>query len=189
ERDWARFLFLILYFQSPVILFNLSTYVSHFIKHRVFNVSNRTVKKIVDGRYVELVAFTLMPNHFHLILLESREGGISQYMQRVLNAYTKYYNAKYKTSGHLFQGPFKLIHIENDPQLLYLSAYIHCNIRGVKKWRGKEHLFPYSSFQDYIKENRWGKLLKPDIVSDQLPNSEEYKLFVQKSGAKEKPKT
>ena len=76
-----------------------------------------------------------MPNHFHLILQEVKEGGISQYMQRVLNAYTKYYNKKYEISGHLFQGPYKSVHIKDDPQLLYLSAYIHNNVRELKSWK------------------------------------------------------
>lgn len=185
KRDWIRFLFLIVYFQSPVTFYSIARQINYFSKHQMFNISADVNKNIIERRYIELVGFTLMPNHFHLILRESKEGGISQYMQRVLNAYTKYYNAKYKTSGHLFQGPFKLIHIKDDPQLLYLSAYIHCNIRGVKKWVKKEHLFPYSSFQDYIGENRWGELLKPDIIIDQLPDSKKYKSFVQKSGAKE----
>ena len=76
-----------------------------------------------------------MPNHFHLIVKEVKEGGISAYMQRVLNAYTKYYNAKHDTSGHLFQGPFRAIHIADNDQLLYVSAYIHLNCREINQKR------------------------------------------------------
>ncbi|MBU3942436.1 hypothetical protein KKA24_00465, partial [Patescibacteria group bacterium] len=69
--------------------------------------------------------------------------------------------------------------------LLYLSAYVHNNVRELKGWNKKEHLYPWSSFQDYVKENRWGELLKIEIILDQFSNKEEYKSFVQKSGAKE----
>jgi putative transposase len=135
-----------------------------------------------------LINFTLMPNHFHLIIRELKEGGISQYMQRVLNAYTKYYNTKYKISGHLFQGPFQIVYIKNDNQLLYLSAYIHRNPGEIKEWTGKEHIFPYSSYQDCINKNRWGELLKTDIITEQFSTGEKYKSFVETSGAKDSPR-
>ncbi|MBU3942922.1 transposase, partial [Patescibacteria group bacterium] len=174
--------------QSPVKLDNISRQVNYFLKNNEFNVSDDIVKKIIKERSVELVAFILMPNHFHLILKERKENGISNYMHRVLTSFSKYSNAKYKISGHLFQGTFKSIHIEDDPQLLYLSAYVHNNVREVKGWNKKEHLYPWSSYQDFVKENRWGELLKPEIILDQLSNKEEYKSFVQKSGAKDKNK-
>ena len=185
ERDMARFLFFILYFQSPRSLHNVSNQITYFIKNGNFNVSKNIKKEIISNRYVKLVSFCLMPNHFHLILYELKKGGISDYMKRILGGYTRYFNTKYKTSGHLFQGPFKAIHVKDDPQLLYLSAYIHNNVRELKRWNKKEHLYPWSSYQDYIK-NRWGELLKTDIIMNQFPNKEAYKLFVQKGGAKKR---
>ena len=187
ERDWIRLLFLILYLQSPLTFYNITRQTNYFVKHRVFNISGEVIKKIIENRHVELVSFTFMPNHFHLILRELKEGGISHYMQRILNGYTKYFNTKYKTSGHLFQGPFQAVHIKDDNQLLYLSAYIHRNIREIKEWTDKEHLFPWSSYQDYIEKNRWEGLLKKDIISEQFLSNEKYRLFVEESGAKELP--
>lgn len=186
ERDWARFLFLILYFQSPSTSFlnNLGRPVSYFVKHSVFNISKKSINEIVKTRYVELVSFTNMTNHFHLIIREIKEGGISRYMQRVLNAYTKYFNTKYKRSGHLFQGPYQAVHIENDMQLTYLSAYIHRNPREIKKWKNKEHNYTWSSFQDYTKKNRWGKLLKHEIITEQIGTGKNYKSFVNTGTAK-----
>lgn len=184
NRDWVRFLFLILYFQSPVIFYNIGRHISYFVRHRVFNISKNITQKILKNRTVEVVNFSIMPNHFHLIVHEAKEGGISQYMQRVLNAYTKYFNAKYGKSGHLFQGPFQIVHIENNEQLLHLSAYIHRNPRELKQWKNKEHKYPWSSFQDYIEENRWGDLLQHQIITEQFSNPKEYKNFVKTSGAK-----
>ena len=185
EKDRIRFLFLILYFQSPVNFDQINRSIKYFIKHQLFNISEKIIKNIIDNRYVELVNFTLMPNHFHLILKEHKKNGISNYMQRVLNSYTKYFNTRHEVIGHLFQGPFKSIHIKDDPQLLYLSAYIHNNVRELKRWRGKEHLYSWSSYQDCTNNNRWEELLKTDIIMKQFPNKERYKLFVQKGGAKD----
>ncbi len=161
DADFSRFLFLILFLQSPLGFPQISRPVQHFVKHRVFDISTQDIEDICDNRYVELVAFSLMPNHFHLILKEKEEGGISRYMQRVLNGYTKYYNTKYKKSGHLFQGPYKAVHQTTDTQLLYLSAYIHRNARELTNWRNKEDRYPWSSYQDYTGTNRWGKQIMP----------------------------
>jgi len=185
EKDWARLLFLILYLQSPTTILNVGRQINYFIKHGLFNILRNTEEEIIKNRYIELIVFELMPNHFHLIVRELEKGGISNYMKRILGGYTKYFNTKNKISGHLFQGPFRAVHIEDNPQILYLSAYIHNNIRELKEWKGKEELFPYSSFQDYIKENRWGELLRTDIIKNQFHSTEKYKLFVKESGAKE----
>ncbi len=125
-----------------------------------------------------------MPNHFHILMREIKTGGISKYMERIQKAYTKYFNAKYEKTGHLFQGPFQIVHIKNNDQLLYLSSYIHRNPREIKEWEDKEHQYPWSSYQDYIKENRWEKLLKTDIISGQFSSPEDYKNFVDSSVAK-----
>lgn len=179
--DWARFLFLILHFQSPVIFQNIGRPTKEFVKHSVFNINS---DEIIKKRYVELTAFCLMPNHFHLIVKEVKEGGISQYMQRVLNSYTKYFNTKYKKSGHLFQGPYKAVHVENNEQLLYLSAYIHRNPREFTNWSGKEEKYQWSSYQDLVKQNRFEKLINSDIITDQFKNKNDYNNFVKTSGAK-----
>ena len=185
DRDRIRFLFLILYFQTENNFPQISRIVSSYIKHRVFDINNDIKNEIIKERFVELTGFVLMPNHFHLIVKEIKEGGMGKYMQRVLNSYTKYFNTRYDISGHLFGGPYKAVHVEDDKQLLYLSAYIHLNPRELSEWYKKENLFPWSSYQDYIEENRWDKVLKTEIVLEQFKDKKEYKNFVETSGAKE----
>lgn len=184
HKDWARLLFLIIYFQSPINFFNVGRQISHYVKHRVFNIPEGLETKICEKRYIELINFTIMPNHFHLTLYELEEGGISRYMQRVLNSYTKYFNTKYEKVGHLFQGPYKAVHIDNNEQLLYLSTYIHRNPRELEEWKDKENLYPWSSYQDYVNKNRWGNLLKSNIILSQFSNKNEYLDFVKTSPAK-----
>jgi len=184
NRDWIRFLFTILYLQSPTVFHNMSRYVTHFVKHSVFNIDDETIDKILKNRTIELIGFCLMPNHFHLIIYELKEGGISQYMQRTQNAYTKYFNTKHENCGHLLQGPFQAVHILNNEQLLYLSAYMHRNPRELIKWFKKEHKYPWSSYQDYLAKNRWDQLLKTGIVTDQFSGTKDYKKFGETSDAK-----
>ena len=191
ESDYIRFIFCLLYFQSDITFNNLGYYVSSFKKKKKFNLSSDTISKIISKRSVELVNFVLMPNHFHISILEVKEKGIALYMQRVLNSYTKYFNTKYKRSGHLFQGPYQAVHVEDNEQLLYLSAYVHKNPRKIQRINGNKELLNYfwSSYQDYGVKNRWSEFLKPDIVLGQFKNREEYIDFIKTSPAKEENNT
>jgi putative transposase len=76
---------------------------------------------------VKLSCFILMPNHFHLLIKQSLENGITQLTQRIITSYVVYYNHKYSRSGPLFEGKLKGINIDNDAYLLHLSRYIHRN--------------------------------------------------------------
>ena len=142
-------------------------------------------QKILDSRYVELISFCLMPNHFHLVVRELREGGISKYMQRILTAHTKYFNVRHSRTGHLFGSKFQYRHIDTNKYLNYLSAYIHLNPRELKTWRHKEVNYPWSSFQDFVISNRWGHFLNTAIVLKQFDNGNEYREFVEETPIKE----
>ena len=187
ERDWVRFLFCILYFQSPLTFINLSRPVSNFVKHSVFNIGKKMVEDIHNQRTVQLNCFCLMPNHFHLLVYQKTEAGIAQYLQRVLNSYTKYFNTKYNRSGHLFQGPYRAVHISDNNQLLYTSAYLHRNPMEIKNWQNKEDRYPWSSYQDYLNldKNRWGLLLDQKIIAEQFTDGGNYHQWVKTSGAKD----
>jgi putative transposase len=185
NRDRARFLFLLIYLQSPIVFQNIGRQVTYFVKNRAFNISDEEILEILKEKYVELINFALMPNHFHITVHELKEGGIAQYMQRVLCAFTKYFNTRYEKTGHLFQGPYKAVRIEDNDQLLYLSTYIHRNPRELKKWKNKEHEYEWSSYSDYLKENRWGQLLNTDIITEQFSEKEPYENFAKNSTAKQ----
>lgn len=76
---------------------------------------------------VKVHAYCLLPNHYHLLITQLVDGGISEYMKRVSGGYTSYFNERYDRSGSLFQGTFKRVHIESDEQIQYVIAYINCN--------------------------------------------------------------
>jgi len=185
ERDYVRMLFLILYSQSPLMFSNIERQVNYFLKDGRFKVDKDVVEEINAQRYVELINFCPMPNHFHLTLFNKKQSGISLYMHRILSAFSKYFNTKHNLSGHVFQGAYKAVQVTDDNQLTYLSSYIHKNSGELSKWKNNEHKYPWSSFCDY-KENRWGLLLKPEIILERFQNFESYKQFVKESIAKEK---
>lgn len=190
ERDFARFIFLILHKQSHTVSnTRVGYYIPEFFRQHEWSTTDTTIMKIVGTRSVELVNFCLMDNHFHLTVRELKEGGISKYMQRIQNAYTKYFNVKYRRKGHLLEAPFKAVYVKSNVQLLHLSAYIHRNPREMHEWCGKEELYRWSSLGDCIVKNRWGRLLSPNIVLEQFGKTVEeqhrgYKKFIETSTAK-----
>lgn len=186
RSDWARFLFEILYFQSPIQFKNVARIVRTFDAEVGFDISEHDFGNVLKARNVELVSYCLMSNHFHLMVRELADGGVSRYMQRIGDAYAKYFVSKYQLSGHLFESPYKAVHMEDNRQLLYTSAYIHQNPHEIKTWRGREEHYPWSSLYDYVTANRWGGLLAQEIILDQFEGSKSsnYADFVRTSTAK-----
>lgn len=178
ESDFTRFLFLILFFQSPKTFINIGRKVSSFKKTSSFKIGDDDIEDIVSHRMVTLLSFALMPNHFHLLVYSTQEQGVSKYMQRIMTSYTKYYNAKYNTVGHVFQGPYKAVHQKTEEQLFYTSAYIHSNPTELPEWNGREDLYPWSSYTDYIHKNRWCDLLVFDDILNQKNDPLAYKEYV-----------
>ncbi len=78
---------------------------------------------------VEIVAYCLLPNHFHLVLKQVGEEGISKFMQRVCTGYAMYYNKKYKRNGSLFQGKFRAKRLDGIDALYRLSVYVNLNYK------------------------------------------------------------
>lgn len=185
EEDKARFIFLITHLQSPTKIYNTNWSTKAFLQKGSFRTKENRIDNILKTRHVELVAFALMPNHFHLLVRNLEDSILSVYMHRILTAYGKYFNAKYKKQGHVFDGPFEAVHIKNNNQLLHLSAYIHKNPKELRGWENTHTKYPYSSYQDYIGLNRWGNLLSTDIVLKQFKDQAKYKDFVATSTVKE----
>lgn len=183
--DRARFLFLVLYLQSEESFKNVSRLVRNYMESGTWNVDAAIQSHIVASRYVSLEAFAFMDNHVHLVVREAQEQGTTRYMQRILTAYAKYINTKYETVGHIFQGPFRAVHISDNEQLLYLSTYVHRNPRELAGMAGKEHLYAWSSYKDYLGPNRFGALLDPSLVLEQFDSVQGYKEFVDTSIAKD----
>ncbi len=86
------------------------------------------VLRIPRGKkLVAIGAFCLMPNHFHLVLKEVAEGGITAFMRKMGTAYTMYFNARHERAGNLFLKPFRSRHVSTDRYFQHLINYVHCN--------------------------------------------------------------
>ena len=116
---------------------------------------------------VDIAAYCLMPNHFHLLLRQRDESGISSFLQKLLTGYTMYFNLKNDRSGTLFEGRSKSKHAGEDTYLKYLISYIHLNPIKLVEPRWKEiglhnnrnarellRTYRYSSFADYASQQR-----------------------------------
>ncbi len=185
DQDKARFIFLITHLQSPARVLNISWYTKNFIKKNSFKINDDKIQEILKGRSVELLAFAIMSNHFHLLVKNKKDDILSVYMHRVLTAYGKYFNTKYNKKGHVFEGPFGAKRIKDNNQLLHLSAYIHKNPKDIEEWKNDYEKYPWSSYQDYISSNRWNELISTDLILQQFKNQTKYKEFVLTSTAKE----
>lgn len=108
-------------------------------------------------RYGILIhCYTLMDNHYHLIL-ETARGNLLKVMHGINSSYTGYFNRKYGRVGHLFQGRYKAILVEKDSYLLPLSRYVHLNSVRAGLIERPEH-YRWSSYPGYIgreKETAW----------------------------------
>lgn len=76
---------------------------------------------------IQLLSYCLMPNHFHLLIKQLTQTALTTFMRCITNAYTRYFNTKYKRVGPLFQGKFKAALAETEPYVLHLTRYIHTN--------------------------------------------------------------
>ena len=100
---------------------------------------------------IQLICYCLMPNHFHLLVKQKNRFGIVTFMRRLTNAYTRYFNERYKRVGPLFQGSYKAVLIQEEPYLLHLTRYIHLNPLDLQT-QNRSHLlaYPYSTYGDYL---------------------------------------
>jgi len=125
---------------------------------------------------VELLAYCLMENYFHLLLYQIEKGAMSRLMRGVMTSYSCYFNKKYGTSGALFETRYKASMISSDSYLTHISRYIHLN---PDDWRA----YPYSSISAYfgIGQPEWlqqGRIIELftslPVYADFLDDSEEY---------------
>ena len=106
---------------------------------------------VAEKSNFKLHAFALMPNHFHLLIEQTGRETVSKLIAKVCTSYAKYINLKYKRVGHIFQDKFKAVLIQNHPQLIWTSAYIHMNPVKDRIVRNPEE-YLWSSYPDYVCE-------------------------------------
>lgn len=124
---------------------------------------------------IKVLAYCLMPNHFHLLIQQKSINGVSKLLKQLTNAYTLYFNNKYQRVGGLVQGRFKAVQAETDEQLLHASRYIHLNPL-VSRITSDLKSYKWSSFLDYT-ENK-GLICTKDTLFSFFSTPGKYEKFV-----------
>lgn len=143
DQDYAIFLHLLKYYLSPL---NKKD-VHPMMKFQSFSVRKLYPLKNLNSE-VELLAYCLMPNHFHLLIRQITKDGVTKLLRKISTTYAMYFNKRYKRVGYLFQGKYKAALVETDYYLLHLSRYIHLNpidLQGSDPFN-----YEYSSYKYYL---------------------------------------
>jgi putative transposase len=151
KKDYERFI-------VNMILFNTE-------QEPVRNISRYNIElacqKIPTKQLVKIHAFSLMPNHFHFILEQVAKNGIARFMHRIEMGYSRFFNITKTRNGNLFQGTYKMTHIDNDAYRLYLPLYIHLNALELlpteKNWKEKGVKNKASSL-NFLRNYQWSSL-------------------------------
>ena len=136
---------------------------------------------------VHIHAFCLMGNHYHLLVSEVQENGISLFMQKLNMGYTKYFNERYDRTGTLWQGKYKSIHIEKSAHYMYIPFYIHLNpldyvnpewrlgkVKNVQECLRALRSYRWSSHLDYLGVKNFPSIIRRDLIADMLGTPKHY---------------
>lgn len=168
EADFLRFL-------KSVREFNEITPIGSLSQLQALRASG-TIRLLEPEPLVEIICYCFSPNHYHFILKQLADNGISKFMLKLGMGYTNYFNVKNNRSGSLFQGTFKDVHIDNTEYLLWLSGYINGNVEIHKITEA--NTYKWSSYQDYL-GLRSGTLCKKEVILSQFEGAKQYKEYVE----------
>ncbi len=170
EKDYRRFT-LLLYLANNSERVHLSNLLNSK-KYRGESLLKIFEEQFADKKLVDIYAYCLMPNHFHLVVRPKKEGALPLFMRKLLTAYSMYFNTKYEHSGVLFQGPYKSRHVGEEAYFRYIYSYVHLNPIELIESQWKEgrvekpaearafiNTYKYSSFFDYSVEERPERIL------------------------------
>lgn len=165
KRDYDRALESFFYYQNTNPPIKYSRFLTLSVKERTEMLQNLSKGK---DYLAEIISYCLMPNHFHFLLRQIKDGGIAKFVGNFTNSYTRYVNTKQERSGPLFTGKFKSVRIETQEQLVHVSRYIHLNPYTSFVIRTLDDLrkYPYSSFQEFIGKTGSQLCVKEDVLAN-----------------------
>lgn len=173
KADYSRFLLSLQEFN------NRHPTVNMYRRSPLCEVRLRTILQPVRKPLVSILAYCLMPNHYHLMVQQKAENGITEFMRKLGTGYTNYFNTKNERVGSLFQGKFKAITLEHTSHFIHLPHYIHLNPLDMiePKWRTGNvknfsramdfvKTYPWSSLQYYLSPAEQSNILERDFLSE-----------------------
>ncbi len=175
EDDFIRIIQMLRFFSLKERYFKFSQLVvSVNFKKKGFDQSMTEIEQN-NKSLVEIIAYCIMPTHFHIVVKQKEDEGVSNFVGCVSNSYAKYFNNKYNRKGHLWSDKFKSVIIDSDEQLLHLTRYIHLNpvtagiIEDPSDWR-------WSSYAEHIGlESDYGNLCNfKDLINMSFKDYESF---------------
>jgi REP element-mobilizing transposase RayT len=137
----------------------------------------RKIKDQLQKFQLTLIAYCLMPNHYHLLLRLEEDGVLSPFIQAIFNGYVQAFNVQEKRSGTLFEGRAKIKLIHQNDYFLQVPRYIHLN--PVKAGLvAKPEDWPFSNYREFI-GLRSGTLFSPDFVTENFDSPQAYQSFTE----------
>jgi putative transposase len=176
NRDYVKAFETLIYYQNTSLPVKFSLFLS---QPKDYQAETLTKLKKKHDFWVEIIACCLMPNHFHLLLKQCKNSGISKFIANFSNSYTKYINTKTDRNGPMFQGRFKAVHITTDEQLLHVMRYIHLNpftSYVVKNFQDLKQ-YKHSSLPEYLSLSDTSYFAK-DIVLKNFKTRVAYEKFL-----------
>jgi len=178
DEDYLRFIHNLFEFNDATPVLNAGYYFDP-------KTINSEVQKERKQRklLVEILVFTLMPNHFHLLLRQQRANGIVRFMQKLGTGYTMYFNKKYDRVGGLFQGRFKAVLVDKEAHFIHLPCYIHTNPLNLN-YRGSTSIkflesYKWSSFLDYIGKKNFPSVTNRTFILNVFGGEEGCRKYIE----------
>ena len=136
----------------------------------------RRTKKYIREFYLAIIAYCLMPNHYHFLVRQDGEISAGELPKRVFGGYSRAVNKRYGWSGTLFEGRFNAKAVTTDAHLIHLCRYVHANpikdglVEQLDEW-------PYSNYLEWMGQRR-GTLVDHQFIKDMFGNAASYRAFV-----------
>jgi putative transposase len=184
ESDYRRFINL-LFFCNGLARVDMRALYRHLDKGLTF----ADFLKEREETLVDIGSYCLMPNHFHLLLHEKVENGLTLFLTKLSTAYSMYFNTKNKRTGSLFERNFLAEHADHDQYLKYLFSYIHLNpakiidpewkengVSDLLKTKDFVENYKFSSYRNYLGDKQDREILSysafPDYFSERGPDQD-----------------
>lgn len=171
NNDFQKFIDTIRYYQFCNRPYKLSDFdtLSLLLQNKILTESDP------NNKLATIISYCLMPTHFHLLLRQDQENGITKFLSDLQNSYSKHFNIKHNRKGPLWESRFRAVRVEDDEQLLHLTRYIHLNPTSANLVTNPQD-WEYSSYKEYTDPVEIKGICEFKDVIDISPKN--YKKFV-----------
>ncbi|MFC1626927.1 transposase [Patescibacteria group bacterium] len=171
KNDYQKFLSYLKLYLTPI---NLQ-------RHALKVAPSRILKNFTET--VDLLAYCLMPNHFHLLVYQFNDRSIADFMKSLSMKYSIYFNRKNNRTGPLYEDRYKAVEVTSENQFIYLTKYIHRNPLDILPSKTRLEGYKYSSYGNYLKKFSQSWVKTDDILEYFKTNS--YQEFVEEAEDKD----